>query len=87
MDVFFAVSAKRGFRKINRRDQKLICAKLNAYRRTGSGSGNVTPLKGLENVYRLRAGDWRLIFEVQDVEGTPARMVITVVRHRRNVYR
>ena len=85
MDVFFATSAKRDFRKIARKDQKLICAKLNAYRR--SEGGNVTALKGMENVYRLRAGDWRLVFEVETPENTPPRMIITVVRHRRDVYR
>ncbi|WP_295385613.1 type II toxin-antitoxin system RelE/ParE family toxin [uncultured Thiodictyon sp.] len=41
-------------------------------------------LEGSESLYRLRVGDYRVIYEIQD-----ARLIIVVVKvgHRREVYR
>lgn len=45
---------------------------------------NCVALAGEESVYRVRVGDYRIVYEVVD-----ARLVIHVVRvgHRRDVYR
>ena len=43
-----------------------------------------TKLTGSQNVWRLRVGDWRVIYEIDDA----ARLVtILRVKHRRDVYR
>ena len=41
-------------------------------------------LTGLRNTYRIRVGDWRIVYEVRD-----AVLVVLVLRvgHRREVYR
>ena len=41
-------------------------------------------LKGTEQLYRLRVGDYRVIYKVDPVT---RRIVIEHVRHRRDVYR
>jgi len=41
-------------------------------------------LHGAEHLYRLRVGDYRVVYEV-DTE--PMAIVIHYVRHRRDVYR
>ena len=47
------------------------------------GAGNVKALRGSDN-YRLRAGDWRVIYTLRDDV-----LVVLVLRvaHRREVYR
>ncbi|MBF0437914.1 MAG: type II toxin-antitoxin system RelE/ParE family toxin, partial [Magnetococcales bacterium] len=44
----------------------------------------VTKLKGLPNVYRIREGNYRIIYSIQD-----DRLVILIIKigHRREVYR
>lgn len=41
-------------------------------------------LKGLENVFRIRVGDYRIIYEIQD-----KRLVLLVIRvgHRKDIYK
>ena len=44
----------------------------------------VEKLVGAENVYRVRVGDWRIVYQIRDRE-----LIVLVVRvgHRREVYR
>lgn len=37
-----------------------------------------------ERIYRVRVGDYRIVYEVRDSERT---VVVTRIRHRREVYR
>lgn len=41
-------------------------------------------LVGHENLYRVRIGDWRIIYEVDDPESL---VTILAVKHRREIYR
>ena len=45
---------------------------------------NCKPLKGFTGIWRLRVGDYRVIYEIKD-----AKLIILVVEigHRREVYR
>jgi mRNA interferase RelE/StbE len=44
----------------------------------------VTKLHGQKNLWRLRAGDYRIVYSINDV----SRIVdISIIRHRREVYR
>ena len=59
-------------------------AKLEAYAARRDAPVDVKPLKGEKNVFRLRHGDWRAIFEV----GVKARaMVVVDVVNRRDAYK
>ncbi len=40
-------------------------------------------LKGYRNQWRIRVGDWRVVYIIHDLE---ARLIITRVAHRREVY-
>ncbi len=44
----------------------------------------VEKLAGVENLYRVRVGDWRIVYAIRDRE-----LVVIVIRigHRREVYR
>ena len=52
-------------------------------RYAATGSGDVKQLAGLTNRYRLRVGDWRLVFALE--EGGILR--ILRVAHRSEIYR
>jgi mRNA interferase RelE/StbE len=41
-------------------------------------------MTGVGNAYRIRIGDWRIIYEIDDTAQT---VVVTVVAHRREAYR
>lgn len=49
-----------------------------------SGPNNSKPLKGFTGIWRLRVGDYRVIYKIKDSE-----LIILVVKigHRREVYR
>jgi mRNA interferase RelE/StbE len=44
----------------------------------------VTKLKGSDRIYRIRVGDYRVVYDIQDKE-----LVVSLIRcqHRREVYR
>ena len=60
-----------------------IRACLNYYAANPDSPGHdVTPLVGRSNEYRLRSGDWRVIFDRH-----PDHLMVNRVAHRREVYR
>ena len=44
----------------------------------------VTKLKGQRNLWRLRVGDYRVIYSIDDTART---VDVSIIRHRRDVYR
>jgi mRNA interferase RelE/StbE len=49
-----------------------------------SGHGDVARLAGRPGQYRLRAGDWRVLFAL---DASRAELIVQRVRHRREAYR
>ncbi len=86
MSRYSVVVARRAIRSIarlSRKDQQRIRAAIDLLAEEPRPPGCVA-LAGEESVYRVRVGDYRILYEVID-----ARLVIQVVRvgHRRDVYR
>ncbi len=65
--------------ELQRRIAKAISKLIKDPRYTG-----VVKLKGNDNLYRCRAGEYRIIYNIDDSE---QKIVITRIRHRRDVYR
>ncbi|MXX54052.1 MAG: type II toxin-antitoxin system RelE/ParE family toxin [Dehalococcoidia bacterium] len=63
-------------------DADRVLSALERYAETGQG--DVKPLRGMNNVRRLRHGDYRVFFVVNRVEH---RIEVASVRHRREAYR
>ncbi len=63
--------------------QRQITRKIDALAENPRPSG-CKKLKGSQDVYRLRSGDYRIIFQIQD-----AMLLVLVLKvgHRRDVYR
>jgi len=81
--VEFSTAARRQFRKLPRNVQTIIQPEIDALADEPRPHG-VEKMSGEKNAYRVRVGDYRIIYEIHD-----AVLIVVVVRvgHRREVYR
>ncbi|MSR64426.1 MAG: type II toxin-antitoxin system RelE/ParE family toxin [Verrucomicrobiae bacterium] len=81
--VTFSRSARKELEKLDSALVERIFAKIEALTEEPRPSG-CKKLKGGQNLWRIRVGDYRVVYSVDD----RARLVdISAVRHRREVYR
>jgi mRNA interferase RelE/StbE len=81
--VTFARSARKELGKIPSSAAQRIIERIEALTEIPRPSG-VIKLQGNKNLWRLRIGDYRVIYSIDD----PARVIdVSVVRHRRDAYR
>ena len=75
--------AAKELAKLPRRVQERIATAVDGLQADPRPAG-VTKLSGEENLYRIRVGDYRVIYDIQE-----AVLIVLVVRvgHRRDVYR
>lgn len=84
MRVVFSRKADKDLERLDAHARLRVLAKIRAYADDPAAlSGNVKALAGID-AYRLRVGDYRVVFEIQD--GKLTVMVVRRVRHRRNAY-
>ncbi len=80
--VFFAASARREFQDLPSNVKNRARAAVNLLRSNPRPAG-VRKLSGHERRYRIRVGDYRIVYDIDD----SARTVDVVrVRHRREAY-
>ena len=81
--VEFLPSAARAFAKLDRAVQRRLGHRIDRLAHDPR-AGDVRKLRGEEDVWRLRVGDYRVLYRIED-----DRLLILVVRiaHRRDVYR
>lgn len=81
--VEFSRPAARQFTALPRKEQERLKARIDRLTENPYPSG-VKKLAGEEGLYRLRSGDYRLIYTVQDEV-----LVVLVLKigHRRDIYR
>lgn len=84
--TYQVVLLKAAERDLNRLDRALslnIAKHLKALE-ADPRPADVTKLRGIENEWRIRVGDYRIIYEIND-----DKRVVTILRikHRREVYR
>lgn len=84
MRIEYTKAARKELKRLPASISSRILAKIEAYAAEPSGqSNNVRALKGRPG-YRLRAGDYRVIFTI---EGSAVEiMVVYKVAHRKEVY-
>ena len=86
MDNYAVVFTRSARKELERLDQSLINRIL---RKIESLSEDPRPndfrkLRGKENLWRLRVGDYRVIYSIDDTESI---VDIFMIRHRREAYR
>jgi len=81
--IEFSRPAGRQFAALPRKEQERLKARIDRLTENPYPSG-VKKLAGEEGLYRLRSGDYRLIYTVQDEV-----LVVLVLKigHRRDIYR
>ena len=75
-------SAEKELRKVPHPYLKKIIEKIKTLSANPRPEG-IQMLKGEDRYFRLRQGDWRLVYEVNDAE---KKVTITKIGHRREVY-
>ncbi|MBV6419922.1 MAG: hypothetical protein DAHOPDDO_01148 [Ignavibacteriaceae bacterium] len=83
----FKIDIKRSFEKdINKVDWKLVPGIVEAIENLSYNpfSEQTKKLKGAESIYRLRIGDYRVLYQV-DLKDQ--RIIIYYVRHRKDAYK
>jgi len=80
--INFKNSAAKEFKKLPISIQQRIGETLDKLRKEPRCPG-VIKLQGDDQLYRVRAGDYRVIFSINDREKV---LTITRVRHRQDVY-
>jgi len=81
--IAFAPSAERDSRKLPRAVQSRLRPRIDGLAENPRPQG-ATKLKGTEDAWRVRVGDFRILYEIHD----RALLVLVVrVAHRREVYR
>jgi mRNA interferase RelE/StbE len=76
-------TAARAIRKLSADLQRRIMAKISSLGVNPRPSGS-TKLTGKGNLYRVRVGDYRIVYEIRD-DGKV--VIVVIVGHRREVYR
>jgi mRNA interferase RelE/StbE len=80
--VEFLPSAARALSRLDRSVQRRIVRRVDGL--AADPRVGATKLRGSDDVWRVRVGDYRILYSIED-----ARLVILVIRigHRRDVYR
>ena len=81
--VVFARSARKELQALDRGVAGRIVKRIEALTRTPRPSG-CKKLEGTESLWRIRVGDWRVVYAVDD---SKFLVEVSVIRHRREVYR
>lgn len=76
-------AAKRQIKKLVKQTQELIIQRLEQLADNPRPPG-VLKMEGEENLYRVRVGDYRIIYEIQD---RVLLIVVVKVGHRGDIYR
>ena len=81
--ITFARSARRELELLDRQIGQRVLAKIEGLRSNPRPAGAVK-LAGTANFWRIRMGDWRVIYEIDDTR----RLVdVARIRHRSDAYR
>ena len=78
--IQFKPRARKDLKGLPAAESHRIVAKIEALQQ--DLAGDVKKLTGFTPEYRLRVGDYRVLFEVED-----AKVIVYRVRHRREAYR
>lgn len=83
LEIVTTRDAGKDLSKLPKLDRERVERRVEAYASAPDAPGHdVIPLVGAPGLFRLRVGDWRVIFEL-----TAAGMRILAVKHRREAYR
>jgi mRNA interferase RelE/StbE len=82
-EIFFSPSAAKDLRDLPKQIQQRIDEKFVSLAQDPRPFGSIK-LKGADDLYRFRVGDYRVIYEIAD-----EKLIVLVIKiaHRKEVYR
>lgn len=81
--IAFAAAAKRQFEKLPEASRKRVAETIELLGSNPRPAGAVK-LAGEDGLYRVRSGDYRVIYRIED---THLLVLVAKIGHRRDVYR
>ena len=81
--IEFSPQAKRDLNKLPNNILKSIWSRIQGLKSNPRPFG-VKNLLGQENIYRIRQGDYRILYQIKDKQ---VLVLVTHVAHRKDVYR
>ena len=81
--VVFARSARKELQALDRTVAARVFKRIEALRLEPPPSG-CRKLEGTDNLWRIRIGDWRVVYAIDDAR---TLVEVSVIRHRREAYR
>jgi mRNA interferase RelE/StbE len=81
--IEFVRRAAKQFKALPTQEQQRLRSKIDALASEPRPTG-VIKLAGEENLYRIRVGDYRIVYAIQDDQ---LLILVVKVSHRRDVYR
>ena len=82
-EVILESSAAKGLRKLPKEVVQRIAAELRALREDARPAG-CRKIVDSENAYRIRVGDYRIVYQVNDEQ---KRILVLAIGNRKEVYR
>lgn len=81
-EIVFTKAARRGLEGVREVDRKRIARRIDGLAQNPRPQG-VRKLQGAENLYRIRAGDFRVVYSIDD-----GLLTILIIRigNRRDIY-
>jgi mRNA interferase RelE/StbE len=81
--IFISASAEKALKRVPSKDQQRLAAAIWSLAVNPKPIGS-KKLRGYEQTYRLRVGDYRIIYEIED-----QKLIITVLKvgHCKDIYR
>lgn len=80
MKVFISPRAEKQLKKLPKFDQLAVIQKIRHL--TNDTDLLATKLSGFKDIYRIRVGDYRLVYRRQ-----PSEIYVVLIQHRKEVYR
>ena len=80
--IKFKASATKEFQKLSSSVQQRLRTPINSLKTDPRPPGSIK-LKGSDQLYRIRVGDYRVVYSIDDAVKI---VLVTRVRHRREVY-
>lgn len=80
--VVVSPAAEKQIKKLTKREQIKVIKRISKLSENPMPS-SVKKLKGISSVFRVRQGDWRIIYEIEN-----KKLIVLIVKvgHRRDVY-
>lgn len=81
MKVILSPRAEKQLKRLSKINQIAVAKKIRVIRDSATVGGE-EKLKGFQNIFRVRVGDYRIVYKK-----TRQKIYVVLIRHRKDIYR